>query len=264
LREKGVRVQVWNTLDEYGFFAAHEYSFYVGDDRVPNVISIHAADFARPLRCKVSHLLGVHAVSHYQLKGSVEVQSLHRNAEIPIYIPLGPRRGRVAVYLEALETPVWILGPDQSDNDALYGELADAVAFWLWHASVRLHGKLKHVSLLTIELAVAEEFQGKVEESKSLPALLVESTGASALKLVFTSTVHDLVRQPDNRADRELLKSLLLALMTPNLELEHQVATLVEQIAPLGLKKKLLSFNVRADAALDERGLPLYRGVRKY
>jgi hypothetical protein len=143
LREKGVRVQVWNALDEYGFFREHEYSFYVGDDRPPDLISVHPADFARPLRCKVSHLLDVHAVPHYELNGSVEVRSLHSKAEIPIYIPLGPRRASVAVFVESLEIPVWILGPDQSENDVLYGELADAVAFWLWQASHVLRGMVK-------------------------------------------------------------------------------------------------------------------------
>jgi hypothetical protein len=117
-----------------------------------------------------------------------------------------------------------------------------------------------------MELAVAEELQFRPEDRKPLPAVLVEHTGASTLKLVFASTFNKFIRQADNRADRELLKSLLLALLVPTTgdDTQQQADTLVEQIAPLGLKKKLLSFNVAADPALDGRGLPLYRGVRKY
>jgi hypothetical protein len=265
LRDKQVLVQVWNTLDEYGFFRRHEYSFYVGDDRPPNVIAIHPADFARPLRCTVARRLDVQAVRHFGGKGTVEVRSLHSNSEIPIYVPVGPRRGRIAVYMDALDRPVWILGPEKTENDAIYEELADAIAFWLWQAKDALHGILPDDSLLIIEVSIADELSPESQTVKSLPAVLIEQSSSSSIKIVFTSTFRDLVRQADNRADRELLKSLRLAL-TPNAGAgrEEQTNALVNGIAPLGLKKKLLSFNPGADPALDGQGLPPYRGVRKY
>ena len=45
---------------------------------------------------------------------------------------------------------------------------------------------------------------------------------------------------------------------------KNEASVLVDKVAPLGLKKKLLSFNTGADPALDARGLPPYRGVQKY
>lgn len=267
LRAKNVEVHVWNTLDEYGFYRQHESSFYVGDDRLPNLISIHPADFARPLRCQVAHRLDVHAVPHYKVKGSIEVQSLHSKSDIPIYVPAGPRRGRIAVFVEALDVPVWILGPEQTEDDVLYGELADAVAFWLWQAKEGLHQRLRLNSLLIVEVAIAQELEpDRAKKVNSLPAVLVERSAESTIKVVFTSTFHSLVRQPDNGADRELLKSLLGALITERTDTagKNEANVLVDKVAPLGLKKKLLSFNTGADPALDARGLPPYRGVQKH
>lgn len=268
LRAKNVEVHVWNTLDEYGFYRQHESSFYVGDDRLPNLISIHPADFARPLRCQTAHSLDVHAVPHYKVKGSIEVQSLHSRSNIPIYVPAGPRRGRIAVFLEALDVPVWILGPEQTeDDDVLYGELADAVAFWLWKAKEGLHKRLRVNSLLIVEVAIAQELEpDRAKQVNSLPAVLVERSGESLIKVVFTSTFHGLVRRPDNSADRELLQSLLGVLITERTDTagKNEANVLGDKVAPLGLKKKLLSFNTGADPALDARGLPPYRGVQKY
>jgi len=102
--------------------------------------------------------------------------------------------------------------------------------------------------------------------AKILPAVLVERSGESAIKVVFTSTFHSLVRQPDNSADRELLHSLLGVLITERTDTagKNEANVLGDKVAPLGLKKKLLSFNTGADPALDARGLPPYRGVQKY
>ena len=264
LRDKGVRVQVWNALDEYGFYRQHDYSFYVGDDRLPDVIYIPPADFARPLRSRVARLLDVHAVPHYVGRNTVEVVSFHGNPEIPIYVPAGPRIGRITVFVGCLDVPVWILAPDETEDEALYAELADAVAYWLWQAKDDFNGRLIVDSLVTMEVLVAEDLEAVPEDqAESLPAVVIERTGEAALKILFTSTFHSLVRQPDNQADRELLKALLLALTRLSSEADagQNANAIVDRVAPLGLKKKLLSFNLAANPTLDTRGLPAYRGV---
>lgn len=267
LRKKEVLLRAWNTLDKYGIFRKHEYSFCVSDDRLPNLIAIQPADFSRPLRCEVAHHLDVHAVPHYQVNGTIEVRSLHGNPEIPIYVPVGPRKGRTELFVGALDVPTWIIGPEQVENEALYEDLADAVAFWLWQARAHLRGNLTADKLLTIEVLVSHEGSRKdSSQDQPLPAVVIEKPSASAVRVVFTPKFPELVRYPDNRADRDLLKNLLLGLtnLKTDSKGEEKINAVLDQVAPVGLKKKLLSFNPGADPALDGRGLPAYRGVQKY
>jgi hypothetical protein len=56
----------------------------------------------------------------------------------------------------------------ETGTDAIYGELADAIAYWLWPAREGLRGLMAGESLLTLEISIAEERS----DSSSIESLL--------------------------------------------------------------------------------------------
>lgn len=102
-----------------------------------------------------------------RVKGTIEVQSLHGDSKIPIYVSLD--RGRdTSLFCRGSAAAGMDCRSRETGTDAIYGELADAIAYWLWPAREGLRGLMAGESLLTLEISIAEERS----DSSSIESLL--------------------------------------------------------------------------------------------
>jgi hypothetical protein len=279
LRDEGVEVISWSPLDEFGVYRSRRSSFYLSDREVPNVLTV-GAEFSGSLRRETVNVRDWHAVPHYEGDAVIEVTTLHSKKEIPIYIPSEILTDRVAVFVEGLPIPVWILAPEKedrsSDHRMLYSEFASALAYWLWQCSDWLklnfvHNQARRPLLVNL---VLEEPSGWSE----LPAPIREDGRGDAVSAATNAQrsevdirlghgVSAIFNRADNYGERECLKKLLRGVCDV-LGGERRISSgdidaLVNEVAPLGMKKMLLLLNIDHLPQLDPRNIPHYRGMQE-
>ena len=82
------------------------------------------------------------------------------------------------------------------------------------------------------------------------------------LEVSFSASITPLLGRPDNVADRELVRALVNSLAVRTNPADRvDVEGVLEDVAPLGLKKKLTAYDTSNDPRLDLSGLPRYRKV---
>lgn len=271
---KTARVFAWSTLDEFGLYRKNRHSYYLSDEKPYNVISV-APGFSAPLRVEVLRKYDRHTVPHYRAGHYVEVSSVHATNKIPLYLPFPPLRARIECYVEGYSVPLWIVGRAPSRGTAihhLYYEFCTLLGYWFWQLMPSLKPILadagKALSRLTVMLQLPDDpdFFGKrfgadgKETSILVRAAAEESTVFVELKSEFSR----LLGTADNDGERMLIAKILagLAMLTPELRgvlTPTRITSMVDEHAPLGPKKMILTLDVSLNPRLDPRSIPTYR-----
>jgi hypothetical protein len=190
---------------------------------------------------------------------------------VPIYIPSSILTNQVAVYVEGLTFPLWILGPEEERTGELrkfYAEMAAAWAYWIWQSSrwlSRITGPQSAGKPLIIELLFADKQVWSEMPSTSVARQaheLISATSDPNLRrvlLTFQPGASSLFVGADNHGERECLKIVLRGIcdvlgISDKIP-DSQVSALVDDVAPLGLKKMLLLFNLNHLPQLDPRDI---------
>ncbi len=137
--KNNVRVVSWSTLAEFEIYRNHKYSFYLGDEKRPDLITI-GTEFGGEVYAKALREMDMHAVP-YLINGSyVEVINTEKLPAVPIYTPVRNLRARdrIEFFVETL-LPAWVcanegtLGSEKlTEYHPNLGMLVDMVAYWLW------------------------------------------------------------------------------------------------------------------------------------
>lgn len=275
LRDRGVMVKSWSPLDEFGLYRGRKSSFYLTDKEAPNVLTI-TSDFSGALRREVLNARDWHAVQHYERDAVIEVTTLHGKKEIPIYIPSSIATDRVAVFVENLPFPLWILGPEEAgDLRKLYAEIASALAYWIWQCSNWLRSNIVPPCArpIIIKLSLSDGGEWQEASADANDSQLAEMIGVSheitrgEVRLTFQSGSSALFKRADNYGERELLRMAVRGLCNLlNLSSrvpESRISELLDEVAPLGMKKMLLLLNINHLPQLDPRDVPHYRAVQE-
>src|SRR5215210_7194609 len=77
-------IAVFDTLDEYGFYRAHQSSYYATDSGRPNLISI-SPGFARALRCEAYDHVDRLSLVHPRYRTALDFGNTSSDRTIPIY-----------------------------------------------------------------------------------------------------------------------------------------------------------------------------------
>lgn len=280
LRDEGVMVISSSPLDEFGLYRGRKNSFYLTDDEAPNVLTV-VSDFSGSLRREVINIRDWHAVPHYEADGVIEVTTLHGKKEIPIYIPSAILTDRVGVFVDSLPFPLWILAPEKEDRSSdlrtLYAELASAMAYWLWQCSTWLNsniingpapGRPTVINLLLANGQAWREVPPQIEERQAAEMISVTfKVDRRELDLTLQPGALVLFNRADNYGERECLKTLLRGIcdlfgIAATIS-DADIGALVNDVAPLGIKKMLLVLNIDHLPQLDPRDIPHYRPMQE-
>ncbi len=279
---KRTEIIVYGELDEFYVYRKRGHNYYLSDEAKPDVLSI-GPDGSGELRLEVIRQRDFHAAVSYDIGGIIEVTTLHDTSSIPLYTPLGNLGKRVTLLVEGLPLPVWIVGPENSDAEQtklhnLYEEFADAIGYWLWQFTPSL-GPIMHPLcdlyerlLLKLELPVDETlYQIRLDETGSdVPPI---ETGIDkvngVVKVTLNPSVTTVIEGPDNSGERLLMRHILnaigelLSAQCSEKLSEETVASILDQYAPLGMKKYLLFLDTASAPDLDPTGLPPVRKVQE-
>lgn len=278
------RITKSSELDEFYLYRRRRYSYYVSDERRYNFIGL-LPGYAGDLREELRHSRDWHWVRSYR-RGPVadltEVTLLFSDSRIPIYITKDSLfAGAVEVLVEGLPLAIWITNaPYQSEAQRqlrrVYAQLAEAIGYWLWQFTPSLTTVLSPLAdehpqlLIRVQLERAEEWEGGGEQSTVEPAVTAYGrTDLAQLQINFTPAMNLLLTRADNYGEREMMRHVLQGLRDllsddDQGKLSDQMIDLIlDQHAPLGVKKKLLFFDAQAVPEILPEGLPGYRALQK-
>jgi hypothetical protein len=129
LREAS-RVISFSALDEYAIYKENGGGFYMSDEAKPTGITVSPGS-AGPLRVGERRRVDQHLVRLPDSDDFVEVARWSADDNSPVYQPEVPTLR--SYHLVELSGPCWVVPiPTSPGEEDMTGELAQAVAFWLW------------------------------------------------------------------------------------------------------------------------------------
>ncbi len=271
-----------NELNEFFLYRKNGYSYYIPGLEYPAIINILPGG-AGELRQEVLCQYDWHAVQSYLSDFVIDVITLYGTRTIPIYIPFSHPGRQTACLVEGLPLPVWITGLAPEDDEQqslgdLYANFAHTIAYWLWQCTPSLRSLLQSLiptySQILIQLSLlSDEFWYRVGEQETplneAPIDLYVDSSNGMLCVTLRSSIRSLFATADNSGERRLMWHVLGGLreLLPVSRRDELSDRIIEQILnrhiPLGMKKRIVYFNVNAEPDLDPRNLPPFRKVQQ-
>ncbi|WP_147286267.1 hypothetical protein [Streptomyces parvulus] len=243
-----VMVHSFGTLDNYGMYRDHEYSYYLSDERRPTAVMVNS-DFSQALRTEAHQRCDHHVVASPHRPALVPVVALYGVDTAPIY-RTQPSVPEDELLVEAAGLHIWVKpGGDMAEGlEDFRAMVVEAVAYWVWQFSLAAPDGLRALAddLGRVRITVSFDAPGAwqsaltgqdTQPAQELPwiAWQANSTGLIHLELLAAGLPTLLLK--DNSADRMIVQALAEAAVREDGLLAADV--LVERIAPRGHKKML-------------------------
>ena len=281
---QAVRMVATDALDEYEMYRARQHSYYFSDERQPNLILIVPGG-GLEMRKKFTEQLDPHGVPSFHTGYLIEVWSLFGSG-IPIYSPPSQLGKQPVLVVEGeLPIPVWVIGQDTFDGQLreIVVHTVEALAYWLWQFQLLLAPALMEVaedySAFVIEINLDDPVQwiqvlkGSTAEQREAEAIISSMERIdTGVRITLRSPLLTQLQGADNRGERELIQYCLLHLRNslwadyPEIETllsDRKIQQAVDDIAPLGAKKKLTLLPLNRRQELDPTNLPKFRSVQE-
>ncbi|MGW5638522.1 hypothetical protein [Streptomyces sp. NPDC003832] len=253
-------VHSFSTLDDYGMYRDHDYSYYLSDERRPTAIFVDS-DFGPALRIEAHRRFDHHAAVSAHRPSIVPVVSLYGVDTAPIY-RTHPSVPEDELLVEAAGLRVWV-GAEQVTADALdsfQSMVVEATAYWAWQlileAPQALHALCDAQGCLRIALSFddpdawqAALAGGDLDHNEEAPWVAWRPSRAGTVRLELLAAGAQSLLREGNSADRMLVHALAEACAREDSSL--QAGVLVEGVAPYGHKKML---HARANPSLLRPG----------
>ena len=210
LRER-CEVFAAGSLSEYGCYRDRDYSFYLSDREIPNMLTL-ASDWDGPLRTEYLDKVDPHGVPSHDGRHISGVVALHGTRSVPIYTEEATLGERVALLVEGYAIPIWVVGPesyeagDAATHPALV-QLADMIAYWLWQYEPSMRDWFAKTfartrQVLVISIDADESLEVRTSDLDSLasgePFHIQTPEGSAAVQVTFHAAVAGLLDGPEN------------------------------------------------------------------
>jgi hypothetical protein len=262
------RVLGFNALDEYAMWRENDRSYYLGDDRRPNMLVIEASH-GLALREEVARSTDVHAIRTPR-NTTEPVALLNSSGHIPIYAPLFDLQGRPRLATISDRHLIWVQG-EENPRDSAHGSVSqsmvDCIAYWLWQFADALPDLAwleKEPLVIDVIVDDPSSWDEFADPDPSGP-VAAGQVGDGRVEITILGALVPRVDGSDNRGERELMTEVLNTISQldrqkggPGLTAE-KTEEAVEAHAPLGPKKKINIFHTGGTPTLRDGPLPRSR-----
>jgi len=256
------RVLSFSELDEFDIYRENR-SYYLSDEGRPNMVSMAVGGGANML-ADVADRFDFHGALGDDGRSVVEVALLHGERRIPIYIPYPPGIGRPRVLVEGLALPIWVVAPErgfEARYRARCAQFADLISYWLWQITPDIAPLAESIAesqdKVVFELELVEDdawFNDTPAEDDE--ALAWQVVARDRIGMTVYPAVMDRLSGPTNEGERDIVAELVraIAAVDGSVADDDFVTAVVDRHAPLGQKKKLVTFRQTNDPRLDDTG----------
>ena len=249
--ERITQMMMFSPLDGYGAYRANERSFApFRDATFVTIEPASGADYRREARAARDR--------HGEPDAADNVREVEREspeaAKGDLYFsPEMVVQGTLARFVGGAPIGLWVVAPYGDFELPL--DVLDTVAYWVAELREPMHellaefGKTLRCLQFEVTLADREFWLDRAPDPEVGNAGGVELVGPAAMRLKLGSEIKRLVPAKDNAADRLIVGLIFDAIEAVARErgvsasiTEAQRASIVDAVAPLGVKKHLLSF----------------------
>ena len=272
-------------LDVFKVYKEKEDSFYISDDAAQVMLHVEPG-YAEDLYQEAKLLSDEHSAPRL-----MEVGRDGRLVNIPVerkdkYAPIYYSKLDLGIELQFLvvgyHQPVWV-SPIKDLNTipevarGLYFEMNDAIAYWLWQCQKQLKDEV--VILGAVPLTVKFEFdqeerfhliERNFDRDPDFINHFTVNVVNNEISISIPPSIIPYLYGADNEGERVLLRQLingLNQLLTSNEQAtitENRIVQIIDEVAPLGAKKKVFILDTADNLLLDPSNLVKYRYIQDY
>lgn len=260
---KTTQAPITDTLDIYSIYKSKNESFYFGDDKRPNFLTVIPGDGSRLIKeAKIKkNRHGILAVVDGE---HVYIPSEKYANYAPLYKPLHSL-GYYTICLETFNFPIWIVNR-QVKNKSMVIEVryfAEAIAFWLFKVSSEISETLNSNIKDSFEInIILEEEIFKNKQTKDI----IENVEDKQYKFYLDGDKLDFIIPFSkmksfigykNLGERELMSDILNAFnLVKGINLsKEKIKHCIDKCIPLGKAKMILLSDSQYDPLIDNRWL---------
>lgn len=257
---RSVRVLSFAFLDEFQMYRSRESSYYLSDDGQPTMISIPPGSGLQ-LRLDAA-VRGIQHVTESPLGEPVRLIP-QWSAERGVYAPIG-RLGQAARVV--LSTPpIWVVGRPYSEGSDHEGwdSAVEAVAYWICELLPHVGENALGGSRVIVAVDGVDSWKSPDVLQVESPVEITIDRSSNVLIVRLTGRFAEDAQAPNNEADRGLLRALITGLQSiAGRHSSRPIDDLVDEIAPVGLKKMLLMIDLNRNPDIGPADVPSWRPVR--
>ncbi|QSZ54353.1 hypothetical protein RI444_08480 [Paenarthrobacter sp. AT5] len=261
--EREVHVLHFSAVDVFAFYREHHDSFYIDDGVRPGMISFDPG-YGQKLRIDNYRRINRHWVIDPQTRVLSEAYAVHGRRSSPVHLVVGSKQS--AMIVDTGEIHVWVrlARTTQRHGATSTYDLGQAVAFWAWQLLMASPALLapRSVDGRAVEIEVALHEPGSGAQTLEEPWISVQEESSGRLTLRFGDLPPADDNAPMNYLDREMVKSLLEALVPAATEGSTTRDELLERVAPAGPKQMIHVYGGGADEVVLPGNLPEARRLQ--
>lgn len=268
-------------LDIFKLYKEKDDSFYISDDAaqvMPSVIPGYAGDFHKEAK--------LHTDKHsaLRIKGDrlVKVPIVRKDKYAPIYYSKSDLGNELQLLVAGYYQSIWVsptknvgIIPDGARD--LYFEITDAIAYWLWQCQEQIKDDiavLGHMPLtVKFEFDKEERFhpiERNFERNPDFTNHFTVNSSDSEISVSIPPSIIPYLYGADNEGERVLLRQLINGfnqLLTskgiPTIS-QDRIDQVIDEVAPLGVKKKMFILDTADNLLLDPSNLDKHRYIQNY
>jgi hypothetical protein len=246
-------------LDNFKVYKENDDSFYISDDATGIILHVEPG-YASSLYQKAKLLTDEYSVQRLIEGRLANIPVVRKDKFAPTYCSIDELSGGdLNLAVEGYTQPVWVT-PNKNSNTIptparrLYFEMTDAIAYWLWQCQEHINSDLAVLGTTPItfrfQFDQEERFNPIERNFVRDPALanhFAIATEKNVISLSIPPSIIPYLYGADNEGERELIRQILHGLnqllsgqQFPTIEAER-ISQIVDQAAPLGVKKNLYS-----------------------
>ena len=271
----GLPAMMFTVLDYFGLYKAKKDSFYMNDDPKSDFIMVLPGD-SSDLIFDAIWRGDKHSISRFRDGRLTAVPVEKKDEYTPIYLNRNEYvGGKLSFALEGYNFPIWIepiTSPGDKQTTFLCFQLNDAIGYWLWQMTNHLKEKLSFIAEpLTIRYDFDKDaftsIEYDVKRDKNLDEKWVVVNSVNEISITIPNELIPYLYGSENESDRSLCRAFLKgfnAILNAHGKPLIDVEALIEEVAPLGNKKKWFVLNLMENPLLDARGLNKHRYIQDY
>ena len=207
-----VHVVSFCALDEFAIYKGHSDGFYLGDDKLPMMMSVQS-DTAAPMRISTAQRRDVHAALLPDEGGVALVERWPASNEQEVYRP--SHRKLHGHHVVEIESSVWVVPADVGEEGRdTTDDMLEVIAYWIWRCRDLLSSPLHELSQREIRpvIEVAAELPDPRASSDLEPVhdwLRVDFEPPGRVLCHFGSEAGGRFQGPGNSAERLIARQIV-------------------------------------------------------